>query len=64
MKLESYTTTFLVDRTPEQAFDAITDVRGWWSEEIEGRSRSPGDEFAYHHKQLHLSLPGFSGQPR
>jgi hypothetical protein len=26
----SLTITFTVDRTPEEAFDAITNVRGWW----------------------------------
>ena len=31
----SFTTTFTVDQTPA----AITDPRGWWSEEIEGGTR-------------------------
>lgn len=36
MSDHSFTTSFSVDRTPKEAFDAITNVRGWWSEEIDG----------------------------
>jgi len=31
----NYTTSFAVDQTPEQVFAAITNVRAWWSEEID-----------------------------
>ncbi|WP_158634116.1 hypothetical protein [Amycolatopsis sp. WAC 04169] len=30
----SFTTSFTVDRTPQQVYDAFTDVRRWWPEEI------------------------------
>ena len=36
MNDQNFTTAFSVDHTPEEAFDAISNVRGWWSEEIEG----------------------------
>ncbi|OXM45754.1 hypothetical protein CFP71_38230 [Amycolatopsis thailandensis] len=45
----SFTTSFTVDRTPQQVFDAFTDVRRWWSEEIE----HAGDEFEYHYEEVH-----------
>jgi hypothetical protein len=44
--------TFLVDKTPKEAFDAINNARGWWSVEIEGRTDELG-EFRYHYKDLH-----------
>jgi hypothetical protein len=30
-----------VKQTPEEAFTAINNVRGWWSEEIEGGTEKP-----------------------
>ncbi len=53
MKTKDFTTTILVDATPQQAFDAINDVRGWWSGEIEGRTDVLGAEFTYSYGTLH-----------
>jgi uncharacterized protein YndB with AHSA1/START domain len=47
MTEQSYTTTLTVDRTPEEVFDAINDVRGWWSEEVEGPTDQVGSSFRY-----------------
>lgn len=53
--LADYTTTLLVNQTPKEAFDAINNVRGWWSEEIEGSTNKLNDEFSYHFKDVHRS---------
>jgi hypothetical protein len=44
---QSYTRTVTVDRGAQEVFDAILDVRGWWSEEVEGRTDEVGAEFRY-----------------
>lgn len=50
-----FTTSFLVDKSPKEAFDAINNVRGWWKEDLEGGTSNPGDEFSVHFGDVHYS---------
>jgi Activator of Hsp90 ATPase homolog 1-like protein len=47
MEQHSYRTTFLVEATPQETFAAVNDVRGWWSEDLDGRTDTVGAEFAF-----------------
>jgi len=53
MTTPGFTTTIVVDETPEKVFNAITNPRGWWSEEIEGNTNNLNDEFNYHYEDIH-----------
>ena len=55
MQNKSFNTTFLVDQTPNEVFKAVNNVRGWWSEELEGNSENLDDEFTYRHGDIHYS---------
>ncbi|WP_020673754.1 SRPBCC family protein [Amycolatopsis nigrescens] len=41
------TATMTIDRSPEEVFAAVTDVRGWWSENLIGHSADLHDEFVF-----------------
>ncbi|HVW15962.1 MAG TPA: SRPBCC domain-containing protein [Mucilaginibacter sp.] len=55
MNNPDFTTAFLVDQTPLEAYDAINNVRAWWSGQIEGDTDKLGDEFIYRYKTFHYS---------
>ena len=57
MKTPDFTTTILVDKTPKEAFEAINNVRGWWTGNpgIEGSTGKLGDEFTYRYEPHHYS---------
>ncbi|RFZ84493.1 hypothetical protein DYU05_02425 [Mucilaginibacter terrenus] len=47
---ESYSVTYLTDKSPTEVFTLLVNVSGWWSgiygETIEGSSEKVGDEFS------------------
>lgn len=55
MQTQSFTTCFLVDQSPEEVFNSINNVRGWWSGEIEGDTGKSGAEFTYTVPGIHFS---------
>ncbi len=65
MNNQDFSIAILVDNTPSEVFDAINNVRGWWSEEIEGGTSELNEEFSYHYRDVHRckmkiteSIPG------
>ena len=55
MKDKNFTTSFAVTQTPEEVFAAINNVRGWWSDDIDGDTDQLGAVFHFRHKSLHRS---------
>jgi uncharacterized protein YndB with AHSA1/START domain len=53
---DDFTIEFSVDQTPAEVFAAITNVRGWWSEGVEGGTEQLGDRFVYRHGDIHSTL--------
>ena len=53
MQSQDYKLSVRVNATPEKAFEAINNVRGWWSEEIAGDTQHLNDEFFHHFKDVH-----------
>jgi hypothetical protein len=45
MATSDLTITLSVDRTPNEAFNTINNVPGWWTEDFKGRSQKLHDEF-------------------
>jgi len=53
MSDKSFTTSFSVDHSPDEVFAAINNVRGWWSQAIEGDTDKLGSVFYYHYQDIH-----------
>jgi uncharacterized protein YndB with AHSA1/START domain len=55
MKRDSLTYSITVKQSPAEVFDAVANVRGWWSGEIDGRTDKLGAVFTYRYQDLHRS---------
>jgi hypothetical protein len=51
---QNYTSTIVVKKNAQTAFNAIKNFRAWWSEEILGETGTLGETFFYHYKDVHL----------
>lgn len=55
MNNQDYTTAFLVGQSPKEVFDAINNVRGWWTENVDGNTEKLNDEFSVQFWDVHYS---------
>jgi hypothetical protein len=55
MTRKDFSVTIKVSQSPEQVFDAVNNVRGWWSANIEGPTDRLGAQFEFHHLDMHRS---------
>ena len=55
MTENNFTTVVVINKSAEEVFNAIKNVRGWWQGEIEGNTNKLGDEFDYRMKTFHYS---------
>ena len=54
MENQDFTTSFVVDASPHEVYNAINNVRGWWSENIEGPTDQLNQEWLYQYKDVHI----------
>lgn len=45
MKTQDFQTSITVNANTQQAFDAINNIAGWWTDSYEGRTQQLNDEF-------------------
>jgi Activator of Hsp90 ATPase homolog 1-like protein len=55
MSNENLTIAYTVEQSPEEAFAAITNVRDWWSGDIDGSTDQLGAVFTYRYQDVHRS---------
>lgn len=54
-KNDSFTISIDTNKTAHEVFEAVTNVREWWSQTIAGNTEQQGDEFEFEVKDIHYS---------
>lgn len=54
MNNKDFQTRITVTNTPQEVFEAVNNVRDWWSENIEGNTNEVNEDFLYHYKDVHI----------
>ena len=55
MKNHDLEISLVVEKSPAEAYAAINNVRGWWSEKIAEPTDKVGQEWVYRYKDIHYS---------
>jgi len=55
MENKDYSVTIAIDQTPMEAFNAINNIAGWWTDSLTGESTKMNDEFAVQFWDVHYS---------
>jgi len=55
MQSKGFSASFAVDQSPKEVFDAVNNVRGWWSENLDGNTDKLGATFKFQYKDIHRS---------
>jgi len=55
MQSKGFSTSFAVDQSPKEVFEAVNNVRGWWSENLDGNTDELGATFKFQYKDIHRS---------
>jgi hypothetical protein len=55
MDPNNFSVSIVVDQSPNEVYDAVNDVRSWWSGNIDGPTDQLDAVFTYRYQDLHRS---------
>ena len=55
MANQNFSVSFLVDQRPGEVFAAVNNVKGWWTENLDGNTQELNDEFEVRFGDVHYS---------
>jgi hypothetical protein len=56
MEKQDYTVNITVSATAREAFNGINNIPGWWTENWQGNSQNPDDEFTTHFGETFMTM--------